>query len=55
VLPDGDGVDVGSLVGAIAGAIGGLVDTVLMRLTDPLLSLPAPVLAIAVMRRSVRA
>lgn len=38
----------GSLVGAIAGAFGGWVDTVLMRGTDLFLSLPAPVLAIAV-------
>ena len=38
----------GSLVGAVAGAFGGFVDTVLMRLTDLFLALPAPVLAIAV-------
>ncbi|MEA2187469.1 MAG: peptide/nickel transport system permease protein [Solirubrobacteraceae bacterium] len=42
------GAAFGSLVGAIAGAVGGFVDTVLMRLTDLFLSLPAPVLAIAV-------
>jgi peptide/nickel transport system permease protein len=42
------GAAFGSLVGALAGAFGGLVDTVLMRLTDLFLSLPAPVLAIAV-------
>jgi peptide/nickel transport system permease protein len=42
------GAAFGSLVGAIAGAAGGFVDTILMRLTDLFLSLPAPVLAIAV-------
>jgi len=38
----------GSLVGALAGAFGGWVDSLLMRLTDLFLALPAPVLAIAV-------
>ncbi|MDX6658747.1 MAG: peptide/nickel transport system permease protein [Solirubrobacteraceae bacterium] len=42
------GAAIGSLVGALAGSFGGWVDTVLMRLTDLFLSLPAPVLAIAV-------
>lgn len=42
------GAALGSLVGALAGAFGGWVDTVLMRLTDLFLALPAPVLAIAV-------
>lgn len=42
------GLLVGGLVGLIAGATGGWVDSVLMRITDGFLSLPAPVLAIAV-------
>jgi peptide/nickel transport system permease protein len=42
------GAAFGGLVGALAGAFGGLIDTVLMRLTDLFLALPAPVLAIAV-------
>lgn len=42
------GVAVGGTVGLVAGAAGGWVDTVLMRLTDTFLALPAPVLAIAV-------
>ncbi|MBJ7329898.1 MAG: ABC transporter permease [Solirubrobacteraceae bacterium] len=42
------GTIVGGTIGAIAGAFGGKVDMVLMRITDLFLSLPAPVLAIAV-------
>jgi peptide/nickel transport system permease protein len=42
------GLFVGGLVGLIAGAAGGWVDGLLMRITDAFLSLPAPVLAIAV-------
>jgi peptide/nickel transport system permease protein len=42
------GLLAGGLVGLIAGAAGGWVDSMLMRITDAFLSLPAPVLAIAV-------
>lgn len=42
------GAAFGALVGAVAGASGGIVDSVLMRLTDLFLALPAPILAIAV-------
>lgn len=42
------GLLIGGLVGLVAGAAGGLVDSTLMRVTDGFLSLPAPVLAIAV-------
>jgi peptide/nickel transport system permease protein len=42
------GLLIGGAIGLIAGATGGWVDSTLMRLTDGFLSLPAPVLAIAV-------
>jgi peptide/nickel transport system permease protein len=42
------GAAFGGLIGALAGTFGGFLDTVLMRLTDLFLALPAPVLAIAV-------
>jgi len=42
------GLILGGLVGLIAGATGGWIDSTLMRITDGFLSLPAPVLAIAV-------
>lgn len=42
------GLLVGGLVGLVAGASGGWVDTLLMRVTDAFLALPAPVVAITV-------
>jgi peptide/nickel transport system permease protein len=42
------GAAFGALIGAVAGAFGGILDTILMRVTDLFLALPAPVLAIAV-------
>jgi peptide/nickel transport system permease protein len=42
------GLFIGGLVGVIAGSAGGWLDSLLMRITDAFLSLPAPVLAIAV-------
>lgn len=42
------GLLIGGVVGLIAGAAGGWLDATLMRTTDGFLSLPAPVLAIAV-------
>lgn len=40
------GLLVGGLVGLVSGASGGWVDTLLMRVTDAFLALPAPVVAI---------
>ena len=42
------GLLIGGFVGLVAGTAGGWVDSTLMRITDGFLSLPAPVLAIAV-------
>lgn len=42
------GLVVGGIVGTVAGAFGGWTDTVLMRVTDGFLALPAAVIAIAV-------
>jgi peptide/nickel transport system permease protein len=42
------GLLIGGLIGVAAGMLGGLADSVLMRVTDGFLALPAPVLAIAV-------
>ena len=42
------GLLIGGLFGMVAGTLGGIADTILMRVTDGFLALPAPVVAIAV-------
>ncbi|MCF7551662.1 MULTISPECIES: ABC transporter permease [Pseudonocardia] len=48
------GLVFGVLIGAIAGAFGGWVDTVLMRVTDVLLSIPSLLLAISIAALAAR-
>ena len=44
----GIGVTLGTLIGAVAGYVGGLLDTVLMRFTDMMLSFPRLILLIVI-------
>ncbi|WP_214367349.1 ABC transporter permease [Pseudonocardia sp. H11422] len=48
------GLAVGMVIGAVAGAFGGWVDTVLMRVTDVLLSVPSLLLAISIAALAAR-
>ena len=48
------GLVAGVLIGAVAGSVGGWVDTVLMRVTDVLLSIPSLLLAISVAALAAR-
>ncbi|GAA4543538.1 ABC transporter permease [Pseudonocardia xishanensis] len=48
------GLVFGVLIGALAGAFGGWVDTVLMRVTDVLLSIPSLLLAISIAALAAR-
>ena len=48
------GLAIGLVIGTIAGAFGGWVDTLLMRLTDVLLSVPSLLLAISVAALAAR-
>ncbi len=42
-------IAIGTVLGALAGYFGGLIDTVIMRVTDVFLAMPAALLALAVM------
>jgi peptide/nickel transport system permease protein len=48
------GATVGMIIGGIAGAVGGWVDTLLMRMTDVLLSIPSLLLAISIAALAAR-
>ena len=54
VLATLSGLTAGVLIGAVAGAFGGWVDTVLMRVTDVLLSIPSLLLAISIAALAAR-
>ncbi len=48
------GLAAGLVIGVLAGAFGGWIDTVLMRVTDVLLSIPSLLLAISVAALAAR-
>lgn len=49
MLAMGISIVIGTLLGALAGFFGGIVDSVIMRITDVFLAMPAALLALAVM------